>query len=181
MKTKILIGLKFIGLAAILLAACSTGNGYIILVAVAVLLFLLVGGSRDDLLINPLMFWGAGLGLFIRGAAFNFANATRHQRFGIDVFIDSGGGFYLILVGLGIWVAVAKWANEEDKLRKEKTELEKSWVRMILNPNNLQEIRRHPEHYRDDFKQWIKEIQPDLLLQADRPQESITPTGNPEN
>jgi hypothetical protein len=59
---------------------------------------------------------------------------------------------------------VAAYAKEQNKLEKEKNELEKSWVRIILNPNNVQEIRRHPEYYRDDFKQWIREIQPDLLL-----------------
>ena len=144
-----------------MLAACSTGNYVVILAAVAVLLRFLVG---DNLLINKLMFAGAGIGLFIGLSIFHLAAAIRHQGFGIEVLTSSDCGFFLMLVGVGIWVAVAKWANEENKIEKEKDELKKSWVRMILNPINVQEIRRHPENYRDDFKQWIREIQPDFLL-----------------
>jgi hypothetical protein len=73
-----------------------------------------------------------------------------------------------MLLGFGVlfWFLVADYAKGLNKLEKEKSELEKSWVRIILNPDNVQDIRRHPETYRDDFKQWIKEIQPDLLLPA---------------
>ena len=73
-----------------------------------------------------------------------------------------------MLLGFGVlfWFLVANYAKGINKLEKEKTELEKSWVRIILNPNSVQDIRQHPEAYRDDFKQWIKEIQPDLLLPA---------------
>jgi hypothetical protein len=155
--------IKFVGLAALMLAACSTGNDFIILAAVAVLLFFLAGNS-DNLLIINLMFAGAGLGLFIGLSAIHLAETIRHQGFCIEVLRDSGSGFFLILFGVFFWFLVAAYAKEQNKLEKEKNELEKSWVRIILNPNNVQEIRRHPEYYRDDFKQWIREIQPDLLL-----------------
>jgi hypothetical protein len=170
--------IKFIGLAALMLAACSTGNGFIIVAAVAALLFLTVGDNSDNLLISKLMFAGAGLGLFICWSAFHLAEAIRHQGFGIEVLRDSDSGFFLILVGVGIWFFVADYAKGINKLEKEKNELEKSWVRIILNPNNVQDIQRHPEAYRDDFKQWIEEIQPDLLLPAkNETQHKPVPTG----
>jgi hypothetical protein len=100
------------------------------------------------------MFAGAGLGLFIGLSASHFADAISHQGFGIEVLRDSDSGFFLILVGMGIWFFVADYAKGINKLEKEKNELEKSWVRIILNPDNVQEIRRHPQYYREDFKQW---------------------------
>jgi hypothetical protein len=198
MKPKILITwFKFLGLAALMLAACSTGNYVIILAAVAALLLLLVGDS-DNFLINKLMFGGAVLGLIISHSVVGLVNAAHHKGPG---FVDYGGGGYgeygglvgddfdsapdvekvseseykrekysmhVMLLGFGVffWFGIAAYAKGINKLEKEKNELEKSWVRMILNPNNVQEIRRHPENYRDDFKQWIMEIQPDLLLPA---------------
>jgi hypothetical protein len=67
--------------------------------------------------------------------------------------------------GVLLWELITKW--------KERNELEKSWERTISNPENVQMIRHHPELYRDDFKQWIKENHPNLLLRSK--------TGNPEN
>jgi hypothetical protein len=196
MKTKIFPLVKFIVLAALMLAACSTGNYVIILAAVAALLFLLVGDHSDNLLISKLMFAGAMLGLIISHSVIGLVN-TAHQK-GTG-FVDYGSGSYGeygglagddsnsepdvekvseseykrheystngTLLGFGVlfWFLVADYAKGIIKLEKEKNELEKSWARIILNPNNVQDIRRHPEAYRDDFKQWIREIQPDLLL-----------------
>jgi hypothetical protein len=58
--------------------------------------------------------------------------------------------------GVILWEVVKKW--------KERDELEKSWKRMISNPDNIQDINKHPENYRDDFKQWIKENHPHLAF-----------------
>jgi len=199
MKTKnSALAVKFIGLAAFMLAACSTGNEFIILAAVAALLFLLVGDHSDNLLISKLMFAGAVLGLIISHSVVRLVDTSHHKGPG---FVDYGSGSYGeygglagdgsdsepdvekvseseykrqeygtngMLLGFGVffWFLVAVYAKEINKQEKEKNELEKSWVRIILNPNNVQEIRRHPQYYRDDFKQWIREIQPDLLLPA---------------
>ena len=165
MRSKMIGLVKFFGLAALMLAACSTGNDFIILAALAVVLFLLVAPDYSGAhLISKLMFAGAGIGLFIGLSALHLAKAIRHQGFGIEVLVDSDSGFFLILWGVAIWFWVADYAKGINKLEKEKNELEKFWVRTILNPENVQEIRRHPEYYGDDFKQWIREIQPDLLL-----------------
>jgi hypothetical protein len=163
MNTKILIaGLKYIVLTALLIAACSTGNDFIIVLVVALILFFLIG---ENGLINKLMFAGASLGLMIGLGASELAKTIRHDGFSIDA-LRSDSAFFTMLMFVGIWVWVAKWANEERELEKAKNELEKEWVRIILNPNNVQEIRLHPENYRDDFKEWIKEIKPELLLPA---------------
>jgi hypothetical protein len=61
------------------------------------------------------------------------------------------------VMGVGILSGViSKW--------REKNELEKSWKRMISNPDNIKDIHKHPENYRDDFKKWIKENRPDLAF-----------------
>jgi hypothetical protein len=199
MKTKnSILAIKVIVLAALILAACSTGNDFIILAAVAVLLFFLVGDNSDNLLTSKLMFAGAVLGLIISHSVVSLVNTSHHKGPGFVDYGSEGYGKYGglagddfdyepdvekvseseykryeysmngVLLGFGVffWFLVAAYAKEINGLEKEKNELEKSWVRMILNPNSVQEIRRHPEHYRDDFKQWIREIQPDLLLPA---------------
>jgi hypothetical protein len=200
--------IKFIGLAALMLAACSTGNDFIIVAAVAALLFLAVGDHSDNLLISKLMFAGAVLGLIISHSVVRLVDTAHHKGRG---FMDYGSGGYGeygglagddsnsepdvekvseseykrheysmngMLLGFGVmfWFWVASYANGINKLEKEKIERERSWIRMILNPINVQEIRRHPEHYRDDFKQWIKEIQPDLLLPAEAAPNTNPPT-----
>ena len=170
-----------------MLAACCTGNYVIILAAVALLLFLLINDHSDNSLISKLLFAGAVLGLIISHSVVRLVDTTHHKGPG---FVDYGSEDYGnvdvekvseseykrheytthgMLLGIGVlfWFLIADYAKGITKQEKEKAELEKSWVRMILNPNNVQEIRRHPEHYRDDFKQWIKEIQPDLLLPAE--------------
>jgi hypothetical protein len=60
------------------------------------------------------------------------------------------------LGGIVLWNVVKKW--------KERDELEKSWERMISNPDDIEDIHMHPENYRDDFKQWIKENHPHLAF-----------------
>jgi len=47
---------------------------------------------------------------------------------------------------------------------KKRDELEESWERRISNPHNVQKIQQHSELYRDDFRRWIKENHPNLLL-----------------
>lgn len=198
MKTRSIGLLKFIALAALMLAACGTVNGFIILVAVAMLLFLLIGDNSDNLLISKLMFAGAVLGLIITHSVVRLVETSHHKGPG---FVDYGGAGFgeyggLVdddsnsepdvekvseseykrneystngtLLGLGVicWFWVASYAKNISKLEKEKRELERSWVRTIVDTNNVQDIRRHPENYRDDFKQWMREIQPDLLLPA---------------
>jgi hypothetical protein len=53
-----------------------------------------------------------------------------------------------------LWNVIKKW--------KERDELEKSWKRMISNTDNIEDIHKHPENYRDEFKQWVKENHPHL-------------------
>jgi hypothetical protein len=57
-----------------------------------------------------------------------------------------GGGLWLL------WGVLKAW--------KERNELEESWKRIISNPDSLQDIHKHPEHYRDDFKRWVEENHP---------------------
>lgn len=196
------------GLAALMLAACSTGNDFIIVVAVASLLFLAVGDDSDKLLVSKLMFAGAVLGLLLSHSVVRLVDTAHHKGSG---FVDYGSGGYGeygglagddsnsepdvekvseseykrheystngMLLGLGVffWFLVANYAKGINQQQKEKNELEKSWVRIILNPDNVQDIRRHPEHYRDDFKQWIKEIQPELFLPAGADPNTNSPT-----
>lgn len=68
------------------------------------------------------------------------------------------GGMSLVFSGMIFWSVIAEW--------KKKNELETSWERMVSNPLNVQDIRLHPERYRDDFRQWIKENHPNLPLEA---------------
>jgi hypothetical protein len=58
------------------------------------------------------------------------------------------------LGGIVLWNVIKKW--------KERDELEKSWKRMISNTDNIEDIHKHPENYRDEFKQWVKENHPHL-------------------
>jgi hypothetical protein len=194
MKAKnFFIAIKFIGLVALIVGVFRTGNDFIILAMVAALLFFLIGDNSDHLLISKLMFAGAVIGLVIIHSVVSIVNTSYHKGpgyvdYGSGVDGDYGGSdnsgepdvekvseseykqqeysMNGVLLGFGLlsWFWVAKWANEESEQAKAKIAQEKSWTRMILNPDNVQEIRRHPENYRDDFKEWIKEIKPDLLL-----------------
>jgi hypothetical protein len=85
-----------------------------------------------------------------------------------------------LLLGFGVmfWFMVAGYAKDKYKMEMEKHELEKSWMRIILNPKNIQYIRRSPWAYRDDFKEWITEIRPDLLAKADPELENWYKTGD---
>jgi hypothetical protein len=64
------------------------------------------------------------------------------------MFFVFGGGI--------LWEVIKKW--------KERNELEKSWERTVSNPESLQEVHKHPELYRDDFKKWINENHPNLKI-----------------
>jgi len=71
-----------------------------------------------------------------------------------ECYVDAA--MFFSVGGVILWEVVKKW--------KERDELEKSWKRMISNPDNIQDINKHPENYRDDFKQWIKENHPHLAF-----------------
>jgi hypothetical protein len=169
----------------------------IITVGVAVIALIGIIERRWNWVFNRLMLWSAGLGFFIGYSVIHLEHVKEHKGPGFVAYSgDEQGngdemgedevpeseykqheytmGVIMLVLGVWVWVAIAKWART-------KNELEKSWVRMILNPNNVQEIQRHPEQYREDFRQWIKEHHPHLLLQANRPQEVQPPTGDPVN
>ena len=80
----------------------------------------------------------------------------------------AGALFWFGFGGWVFWLGVKKW--------KERNELEKSWEQIISNPYSIQEIRRHPEYYRDDFKQWIEEHHPNLILPAEASPNMKPPT-----
>ena len=63
--------------------------------------------------------------------------------------------FFLFAGGL-LWGVIGTW--------KERDELENSWERTISNPENQQDVQKHPELYRDDFKKWINENHPHLKI-----------------
>lgn len=112
MKTRVLVtGLKILGLGAILLAACSTGNAVAILFAVALVLFVLASHSKLLTSINTLMLVGAGLGLFIGLAASQLARDVRHDGFGAVVHPDGDGGLFAILLYMGFWLGFAAYAK----------------------------------------------------------------------
>jgi len=67
-----------------------------------------------------------------------------------ECYATSALSFFL--GGIVLWNIIKQW--------KERDELEKSWKRMVSNPDNIEDIHKHPENYRDDFKQWIKENHP---------------------
>jgi hypothetical protein len=92
-----------------------------------------------------------------------FWDVIPEDEYKLQCYVSAVFSFWI--GGLFLWDAIKKW--------KERNELEKSWELAISNPSNVQEIQRHPESYRDDFRQWIKENHPNLLLQA-KP-------GNPKN
>ena len=75
-------------------------------------------------------------------------------------------GVMLLLFGAGAVGTLIHLWREKDKLEKEKAELEKSWEQVISNPHNVEKLRQHPEFYADDFKQWVEENHPNLLLQT---------------
>lgn len=66
------------------------------------------------------------------------------------------GTFTLLVAGAILWPVVKAW--------KEQNELEISWERTVSNPDSLQEVHKHPELYRDDFKKWINENHPNLKI-----------------
>jgi hypothetical protein len=63
--------------------------------------------------------------------------------------------FFLFAGGL-LWGVIGTW--------KERDELENSWERAISHPESLQDIHKHPEFYRKDFKKWINENHPHLKI-----------------
>jgi hypothetical protein len=63
---------------------------------------------------------------------------------------------FLFFGGIVLWDGIKKW--------KERDELEKSWKQIISNPDSVLELHKHPETYRDDFKQWIKDNHPQLAF-----------------
>jgi hypothetical protein len=63
---------------------------------------------------------------------------------------------FLLFGGAILWGVSEPW--------KERNELEKSWEQSMSNPREVQAIRHHPEILRDDFRRWIKENHPDLLI-----------------
>ena len=67
-----------------------------------------------------------------------------------------GGGMLSLFGGVILWGVIRAW--------KERNHLEKSWERTISNPQNIQDISQHLDLYRDDFRQWVKENHPNLLL-----------------
>jgi hypothetical protein len=72
-------------------------------------------------------------------------------------------GVMLILFGAGaVWTLIHLW-REKDKAEKEKDALEKHWEEFISNPQNLVDIHKHPEFYRDDFRKWVSENYPSRL------------------
>lgn len=62
---------------------------------------------------------------------------------------------FFLFGGLFLYGAVDKW--------RERSDLEKSWRRRMSDPQFLRDVQVHPERYRDDFKQWIKETHPGTL------------------
>jgi hypothetical protein len=68
----------------------------------------------------------------------------------------ASAAMFFFFGGVILWQVVKKW--------KERNELEKSWEQMLSNPDNIQEIHKHPENYRNDFKQWIRENHPHLAF-----------------
>lgn len=63
---------------------------------------------------------------------------------------------FFVFAGTILCGAIQAWRKRD--------ELEKSWERTISNPENLQEVHKHPELYRDDFKKWINENHPNLRI-----------------
>lgn len=61
---------------------------------------------------------------------------------------------FLVLAGGTLWEVVKKW--------NERNGLERSWEQTISHSEALQDIRKHPESYRDDFKQWLRENHPEF-------------------
>jgi hypothetical protein len=126
-------------------------------------------------------------GLFMRGLDLFFA-ATRmknikHKKEMLAWMAGATGLFYLggdrvwedlwreavLWFGLGGWVL---WLGI--KKQKERNEQEASWKQSVSDQDNVQDIQRHPENYRDDFKKWLNENHPNLLLGAktDNPEPS---------
>lgn len=100
MKTKISIFpfIKLIGLAALILAVCCTGNDFGILVTVAVLSTLIAARDKTLFAINNLMLTGAVLGLIITHSVVGLVNTVYHKGPG---FVDYGSGGYGEWGGLG--------------------------------------------------------------------------------
>jgi hypothetical protein len=74
---------------------------------------------------------------------------------------------FFALGGVLLYGSRKDW-KARDKLEKEQNELAKAWELTISNPENVQKMQQHPELYRDDFKQWIKENHPELSQQPNR-------------
>lgn len=63
---------------------------------------------------------------------------------------------FLFFGGIVLRDVIKKW--------KERDGLEKSWNQIISNPDSVLELHKHPDNYRDDFKQWIKDNHPQLAF-----------------
>lgn len=47
---------------------------------------------------------------------------------------------------------------------KERDALEKTWLRMVSDPEQMRDIYKHPHVYRDDFKAWVSRHHPHLKV-----------------
>jgi hypothetical protein len=69
------------------------------------------------------------------------------------------GGAYLLVAGGILWYVIRAWRRRRGN--------EESWKRILSDPAYVQKIRQDSKYYPDDFKQWIEENHPDLLLKSD--------------
>lgn len=68
---------------------------------------------------------------------------------------------FFVVGAITFWSGIKSW--------RERNELEIAWERAIAI--NSSEILSHPERYRQDFRLWIKENHPHLILHDSEPLE----------
>lgn len=67
-----------------------------------------------------------------------------------------GAGILLIVGALFLYAAIKAW--------RERSKLEAEWERVVANPGQLLDARKHPYIYGDGFKIWMKRNHPEVKL-----------------
>jgi len=90
----------------------------------------------------------------------SFSNGEKERK------RDLYGYAALAFIGFGIvfFDTIKKWRGQDD--------LEKTWKKIVSDPEYLKHVHKQPQIYREDFKCWIAENHPHLKVWEQPPNSS---------